>query len=61
MISMNLESVKSAGNVLRIMVLDPRLLKTFSNAVVCSVYLGKNYLFMRKKLVAGADWEVGAW
>lgn len=58
MTSMNLGSVKSAGNMLRIMLLVPDYFN--SNAVVCSVYLSKNYLFMRKVLVAGTDWEVGA-
>lgn len=58
MTSMNLEGVKSADNVLRIMLLVPDYFN--GNAVVCSVYLSKNYLFVRKILVAGADWEVGA-
>lgn len=48
---MNLESVKSRGQCIKDQVFGPRLL---SNVVVCSVYLSKNYIFLRKILVIGA-------
>jgi len=53
--NINVESVNAAGN-LRIVFLVLDCLD--SNLVVCCVYLGKNYLLMRKILVAGTDWEV---
>lgn len=57
MTHMNLESVKSRGQCIKDQILGPRLL---SNVYVCSIYLGKNYLFMRKILLTGAILEVGA-
>lgn len=49
--------MKSRGQYIKDQVLGPRLL---SNTFLCSVYLGKNYVFMRKVLVIGAISEVGA-
>lgn len=54
---MNLESVKSRGHCIKDHVLGPRL---FSDVVVCSVYLGKNYVFLTKILVIRAISRVGA-
>lgn len=57
MTCIKLESVESRGQCINDHILGLRLL---SNVFVCSVYLGKISLFMRKILVIGAISEVGA-